>query len=43
MRFYALAALASAAAAISSNDVEFVNYAARFNKVYADVEEFAAR
>ena len=33
MKYFAIAALASAAAAISADELEFLNYAARFNKV----------
>ena len=48
MRAFAFAALASAAAAISSNAIsddklQFIKYAAQFNKVYGNVEEFNAR
>ena len=39
----AFAALASAAAAISADELNFINYAAHFNKIYEDVEEFAVR
>ena len=37
------AALASAAAAIRADELEFMNYSARFNKNFEDVEEFALR
>ena len=37
MQSIAFAALASAAAAISANELEFANYAARFNKVYEEI------
>ena len=43
MKHFAIAALASAAAAISADELEFLNYAARFNKVYEEIEEFALR
>ena len=43
MKSFAFAALASAAAAISEDELSFMNYAARFNKIYEDVEEFAVR
>ena len=43
MKHFAIAALASAAAAISAYELEFLNYAARFNKVYEEIEEFALR
>ena len=39
----AFAALASAAAAISADEIEFANYAARYNKVYEDIKDFALR
>ena len=43
MYSFAIAALASTAAAISAVELEFLNYAARFNKVYEEIEEFALR
>ena len=43
MQSFAFAALASTAAAINTVELEFTKYAARFNKVYEDVEEFAMR
>ena len=43
MKSFAFATLASVAAAVSSNELEFMNYVARFNKVYEDVDEFALR
>ena len=43
MQSFALAALASVAASISTDELEFFKYAARFNKVYEEVEEFAVR
>ena len=44
MKSYAFTALTSAgAAAISARRLEFVNYAARYNKVYEDIQEFAFR
>ena len=43
MKSYAFAALASAVAAISVDELEFVNYAARFNKFYEDINEFVLR
>ena len=43
MKYFAIAALASAAAAISADELNFLNYAARYNKVYEEIEEFALR
>ena len=43
MNPFALSALVAAAAAIGTDKLEFVNYAARFNKAYENVEEFTAR
>ena len=43
MKSVAFAALTSAAAAISADELEFVNFASRFNKIYKDVKEYAAR
>ena len=43
MKSYAFAAVASAAAAISADELEFANYAARFNKVYEKIEEYTVR
>ena len=43
MQSIAFAALVSVTAAISADELEFVNYAAQFNKVYEDMEEFAVR
>ena len=43
MKYFAITALASAAAAIRADELEFLNYAARYNKVYAEIEEFALR
>ena len=43
MKSYAFAAVASAAAAISADELEFAQYAARFNKVYEDMKEFIIR
>ena len=43
MKSFAFSALASVAVAISADEIEFIDYAARFNKVYEDVEEFTAR
>ena len=43
MRSFAFTALASAAMAISTDKLEFAKYAARFNKVYENVEEFNMR
>ena len=43
MQSIAFAALVSAAAALSADELEFANYVARFNKVYEDMEEFAIR
>ena len=43
MQSFAFAALVTATAAISANELNFLNYAAKFNKVYEDVEEFAVR
>ena len=42
MKSYAFAAVASAVAAMN-DELLFVHYAARFNKIYEDVEEFAVR
>ena len=43
MKSFAFAALATAAAALSADELEFIDYAARFNKVYEDMPEFTAR
>ena len=43
MKSFTFAALASAAAAINVNELEFLNYAAQYNKVYDEIEEFALR
>lgn len=43
MKSFAFAALASVAVALSGDELEFLSYAARFNKVYEDIEEFAVR
>ena len=47
MKSVAITALSSAAAAasaaISADKLNFINYTARFNKVYEDVEEFLTR
>ena len=43
MKYFAITALASGAAAINADELEFLNYAARFNKVYEEIEEFALR
>ena len=43
MQSFVFAALISAAAAVSSDELEFVNYTARFNKAYDDVVEFTTR
>ena len=43
MKSVAFAAFVTAAAAISANKLGFMNYTARFNKVYEDVEEFVTR
>ena len=43
MQSFAIAALASAAVAISTDHIEFANYVARYNKVYEDIEEFTVR
>ena len=43
MKSFAFAALASAATAISADELNFLNYAARYNKVYEEIEEFALR
>ena len=43
MQSFAFAALASASAAISVDELEFTNYVAQFNKVYKDIEEFTVR
>ena len=43
MQSFTFATLISAAMAISANELSFMNYAAQYNKVYEDVEEFATR
>ena len=43
MQSVTFAAIAAAAVAISTDELEFANYAARFNKVYGDIKEFAMR
>ena len=43
MKYFAIAALATAAAAINADELEFLNYAASYNKVYKEIEEFALR
>ena len=43
MKPFAFSALVAIAAAISTNDIDFVNYTARFNKDYEDVVEYATR
>ena len=43
MQSIAFATLVSATAAISAYEQTFLNYIARFNKVYEDIEEFAMR
>ena len=43
MQSFAYAALVTVTAAISADELNFMNYAATFNKVYEDVEEFALR
>ena len=43
MKYSAIAALASVAAAISTEKLDFANYVARFNKFYGNIEEFMAR
>ena len=43
MKYFAIAALASVAAVISADELEFLNYVARYNKVYEEIEEFALR
>ena len=43
MNSFTFAALASVAAAMSSDELEFLNYVARYNKVYEEIEEFALR
>ena len=43
MYSFTIAALVSAAAAISADELNFLNYAARYNKVYEEIEEFALR
>ena len=43
MNSLAIAALAAGAAAITANELEFLNYVARYNKVYEEIEEFAVR
>ena len=36
-------AVFTSAAAISADELEFVHYTARFNKIYADMEEYTVR
>ena len=43
MKSFTFAALAYAASAISSDELEFLNYVARYNKVYEEIKEFALR
>ena len=43
MQFLTFAALISAAVAINADELEFLNYTARYNKVYEDIEEFDMR
>ena len=43
MKYFDIAALASAATAISADELNFLNYAARFNKIYEEIEEFSLR
>ena len=43
MQSFTFATLVSAAMAISADELEFTKYAARYNKAYEDVEEFATR
>ena len=43
MKYFAIAALTSVTAAISADELNFLNYAAKFNKVYEKIEEFALR
>ena len=43
MKSFAFAALASVTTAISADELEFLNYAARFNKAYEQIEEYALR
>ena len=43
MKSFAFAALVSAVAAISASELEFSKYAARYNKFYGDIKEFAMR
>ena len=43
MKYFAIAALASAATAIGADELKFLNYVARYNKVYEEIEEFAVR
>ena len=43
MKHFALSVLVAATAAIGTDELQFVNYAARFNKAYENVEEFTAR
>ena len=43
MQTFTFAALASAVVAIGADELEFTKYAAKYNKVYEDIEEFALR
>ena len=43
MQSFTFATLVSAALAINADELEFTKYAARYNKAYEDVEEFATR
>ena len=43
MKSYALTTLVSAVAAIGADQLEFVNYTARFNKAYEEMKEYAVR
>ena len=43
MQSFAFATLVSAVVAISADELSFMNYAAKYNKVYEDIEEFALR
>ena len=43
MQSFTFVTLLSAAMAIRADELSFMNYAAQYNKVYEDIEEFALR
>ena len=43
MKNFALAVLASATAAMNTERLDYVNYTARYNKVYGEVDEWKRR